>query len=85
MNKLMKALAIASTIGILLVVLAGALVTKTGSAEGCGANWPLCHDEIIPTHWTLEKVIEYNPRLITGVVGLLILVFSVWMARKYRH
>ena len=25
------------------VQLGGALVTKTGSADGCGSDWPLCH------------------------------------------
>jgi cytochrome c oxidase assembly protein subunit 15 len=80
----LKTLAILSTIGILLVVMAGALVTKTGSAEGCGANWPLCHDQLIPDNPTIETVIEYSHRLVTGVVGILVLWFSVWMAIKYR-
>jgi len=84
-NILLKTLAILTTIGILLVVMAGALVTKTGSGEGCGANWPLCHDRLIPENPTPETIIEYTHRLVTGVVGLLILSFSIWMAIKYRH
>lgn len=83
-NKMLKPLAISATIGILLVVMAGALVTKTGSGEGCGANWPLCHDQLIPENPTLETVIEYTHRLVTGVVGLLVLAFSTWTAIKYR-
>jgi cytochrome c oxidase assembly protein subunit 15 len=84
MQKVLKTLAILATIGILLVVLAGALVTKTGSGEGCGANWPLCHDQLIPDNPTVETVIEYTHRLVTGVVGMLVLAFSLWTAIKYR-
>jgi cytochrome c oxidase assembly protein subunit 15 len=84
MKKILKTLGILATIGILLVVLAGALVTKTGSGEGCGANWPLCHDQLIPDNPTVETVIEYTHRLVTGVVGMLVLAFSLWTAIKYR-
>lgn len=84
MKKVLKTLGISATIGILLVVLAGALVTKTGSGEGCGANWPLCHDQLIPENPTVETVIEYTHRLVTGVVGMLVFTFSIWTGIKYR-
>jgi cytochrome c oxidase assembly protein subunit 15 len=84
MKKILKTLGIIATIGILLVVLAGALVTKTGSGEGCGANWPLCHDQLIPDNPTVETVIEYTHRLVTGVVGMLVFAFSLWTGIKYR-
>jgi cytochrome c oxidase assembly protein subunit 15 len=84
MRKVLKVLGILAAIGILLVVLAGALVTKTGSGEGCGANWPLCHDQLIPENPTIETVIEYTHRLVTGVVGMLVFTFSIWTGIKYR-
>ena len=29
------------------VQLGGALVTKTGSEDGCGSSWPLCHGALL--------------------------------------
>lgn len=84
MQKILKTLAILATIWILIVVIAGALVTKTGSGEGCGANWPLCHDQLIPENPTVETVIEYTHRLVTGVAGILVLLLTLWTGIKYR-
>ena len=36
----LKWLSIVATIIMALVQLGGALVTKTGSEDGCGASWP---------------------------------------------
>lgn len=83
-QNLLKTLAIFAVIGMLLIILAGAVVTKTGSGDGCGPNWPLCHDQLIPENPTLETMIEYTHRLVTLVVGTLVMVFSMWMAVKYR-
>lgn len=85
MNKLLKTVAVLATFWILLALLAGALVTKTGSGDGCGAHWPLCYGKLIPDELSLETLIEYNHRLITGIAGILILVFSLWMLVKYRN
>jgi cytochrome c oxidase assembly protein subunit 15 len=85
MSKPLKIVAVLATFWILLALIAGALVTKTGSGEGCGANWPLCHGKLIPDELTLETIIEYTHRLITGVAGILVLLFSVWMAKRYRQ
>lgn len=84
MQNVLKILGVLATIGILLVVLAGAVVTKTDSGDGCGPNWPLCHDRLIPENPTLETVIEYTHRLVTLIVGILVIVFSLWAAIKYR-
>jgi cytochrome c oxidase assembly protein subunit 15 len=84
-NILHKTLGILATIGILLVLLSGALVTKTGSGEGCGESWPLCYDQLIPEVYTIETLIEYTHRLVTGVVGIWILIFSLWTGIKYRR
>lgn len=84
MQKILKTLAILATIWILIVVIAGALVSKTGSGEGCGANWPLCYDQLIPENPTVETVIEYTHRLVTGVAGILVLLLTLWTGIKYR-
>lgn len=43
MNKALKALGVLTTFVMLIVLIGGALVTKTGSGQGCGRQWPLCH------------------------------------------
>ncbi|MPY16030.1 COX15/CtaA family protein [Paenibacillus glucanolyticus] len=76
-----RMLAWSSFIGMFFVLLAGALVTKTGSGRGCGDDWPLCNGKFIPAY-TLESMIEYSHRMITGVVGILVLVTYI-VIRKY--
>ncbi|MBW3633156.1 MAG: COX15/CtaA family protein [Chloroflexi bacterium] len=66
----------AATIGMFIVLLMGATVTNTGSGEGCGTSWPLCHGEFIP-EYAFETMVEYSHRLVTGVEGLIILGLSV--------
>jgi len=68
---------------MLLVLLAGAIVTNTESGEGCGTDWPLCHGKFIPAK-TLESAIEYSHRLVSGVVGMLVLFTFVVTYRLYR-
>ncbi|GIO97785.1 heme A synthase [Paenibacillus lautus] len=72
-----------SFLGMFLVLLAGALVTKTGSGLGCGDDWPLCNGKFIPAY-TLESMIEYSHRMITGVVGILVLATYIVIRKYYR-
>jgi cytochrome c oxidase assembly protein subunit 15 len=76
MARAAKWLAVAATVGMFIVLLMGATVTNTGSSEGCGKSWPLCHGEFIP-EYAFETMVEYSHRLVTGVEGLLILGLSV--------
>lgn len=78
-----RALAIAACIGMLFVLLGGALVTNTDSGRGCGDDWPLCNGKLIPAY-TIESMIEYLHRLVTGVEGLLVLAAYVIMFLKFR-
>ena len=71
MQRSLKWLAVLTTIGMLLILLGGALVTKTDSGDGCGSSWPLCHGEFIPSEITNELIIELAHRVVTGVVGLM--------------
>ena len=67
----------------ILVILWGAVVRATGSGAGCGKNWPLCNDEIIPQHTALETVIEFTHRLTSGLALILVIIMLVWAFRAY--
>ncbi|WP_409253574.1 COX15/CtaA family protein [Bacillus sp. SCS-153A] len=78
MHKGLKWLSVITTLGMLFVLLGGALVTKTDSGLGCGRSWPLCNGELVPSQITFELVIELSHRLVSGSVGILVLVLAVW-------
>lgn len=83
MEKWLKVLAVVATIVMFLVMIAGSLVTKTDSGLGCGNDWPLCNGKWVP-EYTLASMIEYMHRLVTGIAGIIVLVFSVMCWRYYR-
>lgn len=83
MNQGLKRLSVVTTVVMFLVLLAGALVTNTGSADGCGAHWPLCHGTFMPD-WDYEAIIEASHRGISTLIGLLTLVQAVWLWRAMR-
>ncbi|AIE59515.1 COX15/CtaA family protein [Bacillus methanolicus] len=85
MRKSFKWFAVLTTIGMLLILLGGALVTKTNSGMGCGRSWPLCNDELIPSKITIELVIELAHRLVSGIVGIMVLILSIWSWRSIGH
>lgn len=82
-TKYTRWFAIATAVGMLIVLLMGARVTATGSGEGCGNDWPLCHGRFLPAD-TFESVTEYSHRIVTGVEGLLVVITSIlaWPMRK---
>ena len=41
-------LGLAAAAGMLVVLVMGATVTTTGSAQGCGRDWPLCNGRLVP-------------------------------------
>ena len=84
-NKYLKWLAVASTVGMLLILLGGALVTKTDSGMGCGRHWPGCNGQLIPDEITAEVLIEFSHRLVTGSVGILIVALAIWAWRALGH
>jgi len=75
--------AIIATIFMFLVMIAGSLVTKTGSGLGCGNDWPLCNGRWVP-EYTMESLIEYMHRFVTGMAGVIVLVFAGWAWFRYR-
>jgi heme A synthase len=65
------------------VVLWGALVRATGSGAGCGNHWPRCNGEVIPPSPTVQTLIEFTHRLMTGVDGFMVLALVVLAWRLY--
>jgi heme a synthase len=84
-RKSLKWFAVFTTIGMILILLGGALVTKTESGMGCGRSWPLCNGEIVPSNITPELVIELAHRLVSGTVGIMVLVLSIWAWKAIGH
>ncbi|MFC3801905.1 heme A synthase [Cohnella sp. GCM10012308] len=77
-----RLLALWSCIGMLLVLIAGVVVTNTESGRGCGTDWPLCNGKFIPAY-TVESIVEYTHRAVSGLEGLLVLaVFLLTMRLK---
>lgn len=72
MNWLLKTLAVVTAGVIYLVLQMGALVTNTGSADGCGESWPLCKGTWMPD-WDYAAIVEFSHRGVAGLSGLLVL------------
>ncbi|MFL0363097.1 heme A synthase [Pseudobacillus sp. 179-B 2D1 NHS] len=85
MQRSLKWLAVLTTFVMLLVLLGGALVTKTDSGLGCGNEWPLCHGQLIPEDITIETIIELSHRVVSGVAGLLVAALSILSWRLIGH
>jgi heme a synthase len=83
--RLLKWFAVLTTIVMLLILLGGALVTKTDSGMGCGRSWPLCNGELIPTEITAELIIELAHRLVSGAGGIMVLILSIWSWKSIGH
>lgn len=66
---------IVTTVGMVIVIAMGDLVTNAGAAEGCGRSWPLCHGQLVPT-FTLTTLIEFSHRAVVGVVSLGVFVLA---------
>lgn len=81
MIRTLKWLSVVSVIGMIFILLGGALVTKTDSGDGCGSSWPLCNGQIFPTEMSPELMIEYSHRLVSTVIGatVLLLVILAWI------
>jgi len=81
LRRSLKWLAVATTIAMILILIGGALVTKTGSGMGCGRSWPLCNGKFLPLEITPELAIELAHRLVSGVGGVMVLVLSFGLGR----
>ncbi len=85
MLRTLKWLSVVSTIGMIFILIGGALVTKTDSGMGCGSSWPLCHGQIIPKEITAELIIEYSHRLVSTIIGVTVLLLAVLSWKHIGH
>jgi cytochrome c oxidase assembly protein subunit 15 len=76
-------LGVAAAVGMLVVLVMGARVTSTGSAQGCGRDWPLCNGKLVPD-LTFAAAIEFSHRAVTGIEGVLIVALTVAVLALYR-
>ncbi len=83
MARLTVALGITSALGMLVVLVMGATVTSTGSAQGCGHDWPLCNGRFVPD-FTVTAFIEFSHRAVTGAESVLIIALAVAMLALWR-
>src|SRR5699024_193004 len=77
MIRTLKSLGIVSSLGMLFILLGGALVTNTDSGAGCGESWQLCHVVLIPYNITPELVIVLSHMLVSSVMGITIVLLAV--------
>ncbi len=73
-----------TTFGLFLVNIFGFVDTETGSALGCGHDWPLCQGGILPTNWTFQAVIEFSHRMVVFAVGLLLFATAVIAWKRFK-
>lgn len=66
-----------------LVILWGAFVRASGSGAGCGSHWPLCNGEIVPQNPSIERIIEFTHRGMSGVALLLVAGLVLWAFRAF--
>ncbi|EUJ19722.1 COX15/CtaA family protein [Listeria aquatica] len=88
MNKFLKVWSVLTILAMTFVVFGGALVTKTGSADGCGNSWPLCNGQLVHlTDVTPEKLIEVAHRMTTGLGSIFVVVLAIcaWIKIKDRR
>ncbi|SFD83178.1 cytochrome c oxidase assembly protein subunit 15 [Lentibacillus persicus] len=77
MIRILKWLSVVASLGMVFVLIGGALVTKTGSGLGCGESWPLCEGQFLPKNITPELVIELSHRLVSATMGVVVLALSI--------
>lgn len=62
----------------LVVIGWGVLVRASSSGAGCGAHWPLCNGEVIPTGAKLQTLIEFAHRGSSGISLILVAIGLFW-------
>lgn len=74
--KRYRQLAIVTTIGICVLVVAGGVVRLTGSGLGCD-DWPNCNDQRFIDVSSGHTAIEQLNRLLSGLIGLPTLLLAI--------
>lgn len=71
-----RRLAVVTTVGICVLVVAGGVVRLTGSGLGCD-DWPNCNDERFIDVSTGHAAIEQLNRLLSGLIGVPTLLLAI--------
>ena len=79
-----RRLTVVAAIGMFIVLVQGALVTTTGSAEGCGRSWPLCNGKFVPSY-AIESMIEFGHRFVVAIETVLIVGAGIGIWYFWRH
>ena len=67
-----------ATLGFnVIVILLGAVVRATGSGAGCGASWPTCGGELVPSNGSTATWIEFSHRAVSGVALIAVIVLAL--------
>src|SRR5436309_1151955 len=61
----------------LVVIMIGTVVRATNSGDGCGAHWPLCDGQFIPTAPSVARMIEYTHRAVSGLDGFVVIALVI--------
>jgi heme A synthase len=69
------------------VIVFGAFVRATGSGAGCGASWPSCNGQLIPSGLEGSRAIEFTHRVTSGLALIMVaaLVWRVWKSHRKGH
>jgi heme A synthase len=69
------------------VIVFGSYVRATGSGAGCGASWPSCNGELVPTGLEGARAIEFTHRVTSGLALIMVavLVWRVWRTYPSGH
>lgn len=62
----------------LAVIVWGAYVRASFSGDGCGAHWPTCGGQILPTAMTTQRLVEFSHRMMTTLDVVLTAALGVW-------
>jgi cytochrome c oxidase assembly protein subunit 15 len=62
----------------LAVILWGAYVRVSFSGDGCGANWPFCSGQALPTKMATPTLIEFTHRMMSSVDVIGTIILCVW-------
>lgn len=83
--RVLRILSVVTAAILFLVQMQGVLVTVSGSAAGCGGDWPLCNGQVIPGQFTLNSLIEFGHRVLVPPATLCVLALSVGMLAFWRR
>jgi cytochrome c oxidase assembly protein subunit 15 len=82
-NRNLHYFAILTVIVAILLIVAGATVTSTGSGDAV-PDWPLSYGSLTPP-MKGGILFEHSHRLIAGLTGILIIILAIWLLRKEKR